>query len=61
MIRIPSTAAKTTIVQSKSIVDVGDLDPETIITPGIFVQKVIEIQNPEHESQLVENKIRYSS
>ena len=39
-------AAATTIVQVKKIVELGELDPEHIITPGIFVNRVIEIPNP---------------
>jgi len=52
-------AAKTTIVQAANIVDVGDIDPETVVTPGIFVNKVIEIGNPLEESKLVKEDRRY--
>jgi 3-oxoadipate CoA-transferase alpha subunit len=51
-------AAKTTIVQCRTIVDAGQLDPETVVTPGIFVKRIVEISHPAHESDLVnENKI----
>ena len=53
------SAANIAIVQSKQIVEVGKLNPEEIITPGIFVERVIEITNPTHESELVENQMRY--
>ena len=56
---IMCSAANIAIVQSKQIVEVGKLNPEEIITPGIFVERVIEITNPAHESELVENQIRY--
>ncbi|MDO5680202.1 MAG: 3-oxoacid CoA-transferase subunit A [Pelistega sp.] len=39
-------AANTTIVQVKQIVELGELDPENIITPGIFVNRLIEVPNP---------------
>lgn len=39
-------AAKTTIVQVKHKVELGELDPENIVTPGIFVNRVVEISNP---------------
>ena len=52
-------AAKTTIVQAKNILDVGEIDPECVITPGIFVKRVVEITNPADESKLVEEKRRY--
>lgn len=39
-------AADTTIVQVRKVVPLGDLDPEHIVTPGIFVQRVVEVANP---------------
>ena len=56
---IMCSAANIAIVQSKQIVEAGKLNPEEIITPGIFVERVIEITNPAHESELVENQMRY--
>ncbi|MEN8124917.1 MAG: 3-oxoacid CoA-transferase subunit A [Bacteroidota bacterium] len=56
---IMCTASKTAIVQSKSIVEAGEIDPETVVTPGIFVQRVVEITNPAHESELVANQMKY--
>ena len=56
---IMCTAAKVSIVQAKKIVDAGDIDPEIVVTPGIFVKKVVEITNPANESQLVADEIRY--
>ena len=32
-----AAAAATTIVQVDQVVPLGDLDPETVVTPGIFV------------------------
>lgn len=40
---IMATAAKHTIVQVSDIVEVGALDPEHIITPGIFVNKIVQV------------------
>jgi 3-oxoadipate CoA-transferase alpha subunit len=56
---IMCTAAKVTIVQAKNIVEAGQIDPEVVVTPGIFVKKVIEIKNPANESELVANEMRY--
>ncbi len=53
------TAAKTTIVQAKNVVELGEIDPECVVTPGIFVQKVVEISNPADESKLVAENRRY--
>ena len=36
-------AGKITVVEAKKIVPLGDLDPEVIITPGVFVDRVVEI------------------
>jgi acyl CoA:acetate/3-ketoacid CoA transferase alpha subunit len=37
-----ATAARTTIAEVEQIVAVGDLDPETIVTPGIYVRYVVQ-------------------
>ena len=39
---IMATAAKVAIAQVGQIVELGELDPETIVTPGIFVQRVVK-------------------
>ena len=52
-------AAKSTIVQAQKIVEPGDIDPENVVTPGIFVFKVVEVITPMHESQLVKENRRY--
>ena len=40
---IMASAAKCTIAQVREIVNLGDLDPESVVTPGIFVQRVVEL------------------
>ncbi len=40
---IMATAAATSIVQVDEIVPLGSLDPEAVVTPGIFVQRVVEV------------------
>jgi len=52
-------AAETTIVQARKIVEVGQIDPECVITPGIYVKRVVEVSNPADESVLVAEKRRY--
>jgi 3-oxoadipate CoA-transferase alpha subunit len=39
---IMAMAAKCTIAQVSEVVELGELDPEVIITPGIFVQRVVQ-------------------
>ncbi|MFY9803399.1 MAG: CoA-transferase, partial [Candidatus Acidiferrales bacterium] len=38
---IMATAAKTTIVEVEEVVEIGELDPETIVTPSIFVDRIV--------------------
>ena len=40
---IMASAATCTIAQVREVVDLGDLDPEAVVTPGIFVSRVVEI------------------
>ena len=40
---IMATAATTTIVQVDEVVPLGELDPETVVTPGIFVDRVVAV------------------
>ena len=39
---IMAMAAKCTIAQVDEVVALGDLDPEVIITPGIFIKRVVQ-------------------
>lgn len=50
---IMAMAAKVTIVQANSVVAPGGIDPEVVVTPGIFVDRVVEVPSPQHESELV--------
>lgn len=52
-------AAKTTIVQAKQVVELGSIDPEKVVTPGIFVHRVVEVSNPADESKLVAENVKY--
>ncbi|WP_309067515.1 3-oxoacid CoA-transferase subunit A [Microbacterium sp.] len=40
---IMATAAATTIVQVDETVELGSLDPENVVTPGIFVDRVVAV------------------
>jgi 3-oxoadipate CoA-transferase alpha subunit len=40
---IMAMAATCTIVQVDQVVELGELDPEVIVTPGIFVQRVVQV------------------
>jgi 3-oxoadipate CoA-transferase, alpha subunit len=40
---VMATAAHTTIVQVDDVVEAGELDPEAVVTPGIFVDRVVAV------------------
>ena len=40
---IMASAAKVTIASVHDIVELGGLDPEAIVTPGIFVQRIVKV------------------
>jgi len=48
---IMATAARTTIVQVNEIVETGAIDPEVVVTPGIYVDRVVRVDpvKPEPE------------
>jgi 3-oxoadipate CoA-transferase alpha subunit len=54
-----ATAATVTIVQAAEVVDAGALDPEAIVTPGIFVDRVVHVPTPALESALNEAGASY--
>jgi acyl CoA:acetate/3-ketoacid CoA transferase alpha subunit len=37
-----ATAAKTTIAEVDEVVETGEIDPEIIVTPAIYVQRVVK-------------------
>jgi 3-oxoadipate CoA-transferase, alpha subunit len=40
---VMAMAAKTTVASVHEIVELGMLDPESVVTPGIFVQRVVQV------------------
>ncbi len=43
---VMAMAARVTIAEVDEIIEVGELNPEAIITPGIFVHKVVKAEKP---------------
>jgi 3-oxoadipate CoA-transferase alpha subunit len=41
---IMAMAAKTTVATVHEVVDLGALDPEGVVTPGLFVQRVVKVE-----------------
>ena len=56
---VMATAAAITIAQAGAVVEAGALDPEVIVTPGIFVNRLVTISDPAQESRLVAAKRSY--
>jgi 3-oxoadipate CoA-transferase alpha subunit len=54
-----ATAADITIVQSAALVEPGGIDPEHVVTPGIFVNRVVVVSDPVYESALVAEGVSY--
>jgi 3-oxoadipate CoA-transferase alpha subunit len=44
---VMAMAAKLTIVQTRHMAELGELEPESIHTPGIFVNRVVRIDSPD--------------
>lgn len=40
---VMATAAALTVVQTQHLAELGELDPEAIVTPGIFVNRVVHV------------------
>lgn len=49
---IMASAAAHTIAQVSKLVPAGEINPEHVITPGIFVDGIIEVPNPQQEEVL---------
>jgi 3-oxoadipate CoA-transferase alpha subunit len=43
---VMATAATTTVVQVRDVVDIGGLDPEAVVTPGIYVDRIVQVDVP---------------
>jgi 3-oxoacid CoA-transferase subunit A len=44
---IMATAAKMTVVETEELVQPGEIDPDHIVTPGIFVQRIVKLDHVE--------------
>jgi len=45
---VMATAASTTIVQVTDVVPLGHLDPEAVVTPAIYVDRVVQVESQHH-------------
>ncbi len=51
-----ATAGKITIAEVEELVEVGELDPDQIHTPGVYVQRII--QGPSYEKRIEQRTVR---
>ncbi len=54
-----AAAAGKTIVQARQIVAPGEIDPENVITPGLFVDSIVEVADPKQEEALIRAGVEY--
>jgi len=40
---VMAMAAKLTVAQAQHVVELGEIDPEAVVTPGIFVNRVVHV------------------
>jgi 3-oxoacid CoA-transferase subunit A len=38
-----ATAGKVTVAEVENLVEPGEIDPDHIVTPGIFVQRIVHV------------------
>jgi 3-oxoadipate CoA-transferase alpha subunit len=55
-----ASAARLTIVQASRIVEPGAIDPEAVITPGIFVNRIVEVADSQQEEALMRAGVAYA-
>jgi len=55
-----ASAAALTIVQARRVVEPGEIDPEQVITPGLFVDRIIEIADAQQEEALMRDGVAYA-
>ena len=42
-----ATAAKVTVAQVENLVEPGEIDPDHVVTPGVYVQRIVHVRNAE--------------
>ena len=51
-----STSASSVVAEVEEIVDLGTLDPDTIVTPGSYVDRVVKTRPEKRIERLVARK-----
>jgi 3-oxoacid CoA-transferase subunit A len=58
---IMATAAKVTVVETEHLVEPGELDPDMIHTPGVYVQRIIHVPNAEKRIEKITTRPRQAA
>jgi 3-oxoadipate CoA-transferase alpha subunit len=55
-----AAAAALTVVQVTLIVEPGEIDPEVVVTPGIFVDRIVAVRDARQEEALMRAGVAYA-
>jgi 3-oxoadipate CoA-transferase alpha subunit len=55
-----AAAARVTIVQASKIVVPDGIDPEQVATPGIFVDRIVQVADAQQEEALMRAGVAYA-
>ena len=55
-----AAAAALTVVQVTRIVKPGEIDPEVVVTPGIFVDRIVAVADACQEEALMRDGVSYA-
>jgi 3-oxoadipate CoA-transferase, alpha subunit len=58
---VMASAAKTTIAQVSVVVPLGELDPEHVVTPGIYVKRIVEAPQAAHAAELAAERAAHAA
>ncbi|MBP0685718.1 hypothetical protein J8J21_21985, partial [Mycobacterium tuberculosis] len=58
--RLMCMAAAKASVQVSKIVQAGEIEPEHVVTPDVFVDHVVEVSNPQQEEELIRAGVVYA-
>ena len=55
-----AAAATLTVLQARSVVEPGEIDPEQVITPGLFVDRIVEVSDARQEEAMMREGVAYA-
>lgn len=55
-----AAAAAVTVVQARRIVQPGEIDPEQVVTPGLYVDHIVHVPEPQQEEALIRAGVAYA-